>query len=67
MKITVDIPDADIDEAMRVTRANTKEEAIVTAIREFNRRRRMADFLRYAGTCDQLIRAEEMQAQRRRR
>ncbi len=66
MKTTVDIPDADLDEAMRLTRAKTKKEAIVTAIREFNRKRRMAELVKHAGTCDQLISAEELQSQRRR-
>ena len=66
MKTTVDIPDADLEEAMRLTRAKTKKEAIVTAIREFNRRRRVAELVKHAGTCDQLISAEELQSQRRR-
>ncbi len=66
MKITVDIPDADLEEAIRLTRARTKKEAIVTAIREFNRRRRMVELVKHAGTCDQLISVEELQSERRR-
>jgi Arc/MetJ family transcription regulator len=66
MKITVDIPDADLEEAMRLTRAKTKKEAIVTAIRELNRKREIAECVTHAGTCDQLISAEELQSQRRR-
>jgi hypothetical protein len=50
MKTTVDIPDAELRDAMRFTKARTKREAIVTAIEEFNRRRRMADLVKYSGT-----------------
>ena len=42
MKTTVDIPEVELKDAMRFTRARTKREAIVTAIADYNRRRRMA-------------------------
>ena len=67
MQITVDIPDADLEDAIRLMCARTKKEAIVTAIREFNRWRRVAELVKHARTCDQLISAEELQSQRRRR
>ena len=35
---------------MRFTRATTKREAIVKVLEEFNRRRRMADVVKYSGT-----------------
>ena len=38
MKTTVDIPDDELKDAMRFTRARTKREAIVTAIADYNRR-----------------------------
>ena len=50
MKTTVDIPDVELKAAMRFTKAKTKREAIVTAVEEFNRRRRMAELVKYAGT-----------------
>ena len=65
MKTTVDIPEADLADAMRFTRAKTKRDAIVTAIQDFNRRKRMAELVKYAGTCDDLMSVEELQAQRR--
>jgi hypothetical protein len=65
MKTTVDIPEADLADAMRFTRAKTKRDAIVTAIQDFNRRKRMAELVKYAGTCDALMSIEELQAQRR--
>lgn len=65
MKTTVDIPESDLADAMRFTQAKTKREAIVAAIQEFNRRRRMAELVKHAGTCADLITVEELQNQRR--
>jgi hypothetical protein len=65
MKTTVDIPEKELEDAMRYTRAKTKREAIVTAIVDFNRRRRMAELVKHAGTCDDLITVDELQRQRR--
>ena len=64
MKTTIDIPDAELLDAMRFTRAKTKREAVVTAIVDFNRRRRMADLIKYAGTCSDMITVDELLAQR---
>ena len=66
MKTTVDIPDNELEDAMRFTRARTKREAIVTAITEFNRRRRMAELAKRAGSCPELLTADELKQQRRR-
>ena len=66
MKTTVDIPDNELEDAMRFTRARTKREAIVTAITEFNRRRRMAELVKRAGSCPELLTANELKQQRRR-
>jgi len=61
MKTTVNIPDSDLADAIRFTKAKTKREAIVTAIQEFNRRKRN----KYAGTCKDLLSVEELLQQRR--
>ncbi|MPZ20186.1 MAG: DUF2191 domain-containing protein [Luteitalea sp.] len=66
MKTTVDIPDGELEDAMRFTRARTKREAIVTAITEFNRRRRMAELAKLAGTCPDLMTVDALQQMRRR-
>jgi hypothetical protein len=66
MKTTVDIPDEELRDAMRFTRARTKREAIVTAITEFNQRRRMAELTKHAGTCPDLSPVDEVQRLRRR-
>ena len=65
MKTTVDIPDQVLKDVMRFTQATTKREAIVTAIADFNRRRRMAALIEHAGKADSLMSPEELQALRR--
>ena len=50
MKTTVDIPELELRDAMRFTKAKTKREAVVKVLEEFNRRRRMAELVKYAGT-----------------
>ena len=65
MKTTIDIPDGELSDAMRFTRAKTKREAVVMAVADFNRRRRMMDLMKHAGTCADLMTVEELQAQRR--
>ena len=67
MKTTVDIPENELSDAIRFTGARTKREAVVTAISEFNRRRRMAELADYAGTCPNLLTVDELLEQRRRR
>ena len=65
MKTTVDIPDRELEDAIRFTNARTKREAIVGAIEDFNRRMRLAELTRHAGTCPDLISPQELQAARR--
>ena len=64
MKTTIDIPENELSDAMRFTRAKTKREAVVTAIADFNRRRRLAELVEYAGTCADIMTVEELRAQR---
>ena len=42
MKTAIEIPEKELMDAIRFTGAATKREAIVTALKEFNRRRRIA-------------------------
>jgi Arc/MetJ family transcription regulator len=65
MKTTVDIPDNELADAMKFTRAKTKREAIVTAITEFNRRRRMAELVKHSGSSTTFMTAKELQELRR--
>jgi hypothetical protein len=50
VKTTVDIPEDELRDAMRFTKARTKREAVVKILEDFNRRRRMAELVKYAGT-----------------
>ena len=65
MKITVDIPRRELRDAVRFTGRETKLEAIVAAVAEFNQRMRMAELAQHAGTCANLITPRELQALRR--
>lgn len=37
---------------MKYSGADTKREAVLRALREFNQRSRMKELLKYSGTCD---------------
>lgn len=65
MKFIVEIPDQELEDLMKFTRAETKHEAVNLAIVDFNRRMRMSNLIRHAGTCDNLITPTELQVQRR--
>jgi Bacterial antitoxin of type II TA system, VapB len=66
MKTTVDIPEDELKDVIRFTGAKTKRDAIVAAVLDYNRRRRLAELDKHSGTCEDLVRAGEIQAQRRR-
>ena len=53
-----------MSDVIRFTGAKTKREAVVTAIADFNRRKRIAELARYAGTCPDLMTTEELRRQR---
>lgn len=50
MKTTIDIPENALLEAIRYTGAKTKREAVVFALLDFNRRRRLAALTGILGT-----------------
>ncbi len=49
-----------------VAGARTKCDAILTAVEEFNARRRMAELMRHAGTCGDLTTVDALEVERRR-
>ncbi len=65
MQTTVDIPEAELEDVMRFTRDATRREAIVTAIAEYNRRRRMTALAEHAGQAESIIPPDELQSLRR--
>jgi len=61
MKTTVDIPEEALEEAMRLTGAKTKREAVVIAIEEYNRRRRLARLAGELGSFQGFLTREELE------
>lgn len=64
MKTTIDIPSDQLEEAIRWTGARTKREAVVTAITEFNRRRRLEKLANQLGTFKHVMSNEELHQMR---
>ena len=65
MKITIDIPDAMMEEAMKFTGAKTKSEAVVTAMEQFNRLQRLRELnARLKGTFVDFMTQEDLKAMR---
>ncbi|HEY5792820.1 MAG TPA: type II toxin-antitoxin system VapB family antitoxin [Chthoniobacterales bacterium] len=62
MKTTIDIPEKELRDAMRFTKAKTKKEAILAVLADYNRRQRMAELIKYSGTFDSLMTNEEIEA-----
>jgi Arc/MetJ family transcription regulator len=52
MKTTIDIPDDALADAMRFTGAKTKREAVVKALREYNRQQLVKEVVASFGTLD---------------
>jgi len=50
MKTTIDIPDKELEDAIRYTGAKIKRDAVVQALRDFNRRHRLAELATMLGT-----------------
>lgn len=65
MKTSLDIPENELKDVLRFTKAKTKRDAIVTAVMEYNRRQRMAALTKHAGksktfvTFDQLMKMRQ--------
>lgn len=64
MKTTIDIPDEDLKEAIKYTGAKTKRDAVVYALKDFNRRRRLAKLSKILGTFKDFMTQEELKIMR---
>lgn len=62
MKTSLDIPDKELRDVVRFSKAKTKREAILTAIAEYNRRNRMAGLIKYSGKFTSMMTNEEIEA-----
>ena len=60
MKTTIDIPERELKDAMRYTRATTKREAVDTALKDFNRRQRIAALAKHFGSSDTFMTHAEL-------
>lgn len=66
MKTTIDIPDEALRDVLRNSGAKTKREAVLMAINEFNRNRRLAGFLQRAGRSKTFMALDELTSMRER-
>jgi Arc/MetJ family transcription regulator len=64
MKTTIDIPDDELREALKHTGAKTKREAVVIALSDFNRRRRLQKLAEKFGTLEDFMTQGELQRMR---
>jgi hypothetical protein len=64
MKTTVNIPDRELEEAMASIGARTKKEAVVAALVEFNRRRRLEGLAAQLGTFEGFPTPEDIESLR---
>ncbi len=62
MKTTIDIPEKELEDAMRFTHSATKREAVNIAVSEFNRRKRVEEVLKLLGTFPDFPTNEEIEA-----
>lgn len=64
MKTTIDIPEEDLKEAIKYTRAKTKREAVVHALKDFNRRHRLTELAKVLGTFKDFMTQEDLKKMR---
>jgi hypothetical protein len=64
MKTTIDIPDKDLKGLLKNTNANTKREAVLTAIRDYNSRMRRKALAEKLGTFENFMTSDELKTLR---
>jgi hypothetical protein len=60
MKTTIDIPDKELEEALKYTKAKTKKEAIVFVVQDFNKRRRLMELSKILGTFENFMSQDDL-------
>ena len=65
MHLEIEIPDQEVPDLLRFTGAETVEAAVVAAVAEFNRGKRIAALAGHAGQGELLDTPESLQASRR--
>ncbi len=64
MKTTIDIPDTELKEAIKYTGAKTKRDAVVYALKDFNKRRRLAELSKMLGTFKDFMTQDDLKIMR---
>jgi hypothetical protein len=64
MKTTIDIPEEELKEAIKYTGVKTKRNAIVYALKDFNRRHRLAELAKILGTFKGFMTQEDLKMMR---
>ncbi len=64
MKTTIDIPDEELQEAIKNTGAKTKKDAVIYALKDFNRRRRLTGLASMLGTFEDFMDRDDLQKMR---
>ena len=64
MKTTINLPESELAEAMRHTKAKTKTEAVSLAVAEYNRRQRLAKLADKMGTFKDMMSRTDLKKMR---
>ncbi|MEW6378172.1 MAG: type II toxin-antitoxin system VapB family antitoxin [bacterium] len=64
MKTTIDIPDDELMEVLKHTGAKTKREAVVYAIKDYNRRQRLSRVAEILGTFKEFMTQDDLEEMR---
>jgi len=64
MKTTVDIPEKELEDVMRYTKAATKTEAVARAVADFNRRQRLGKLAAELGTLREMMTRQDLDKMR---
>jgi len=64
MKTTIDIPTEELKQAMQYTGARTKKDAVVFALKDFNKRQRLARLAKMLGTFDDFMTQDDLKIMR---
>jgi Arc/MetJ family transcription regulator len=64
MKTTIDIPNQDLEEVIKHTKAKTKRDAVLQAIRDFNKRKRLSELAEILGTFKEFMTQADLEKMR---
>lgn len=64
MKTTINIPKKELEDAIKYTGAKTKRDAVVKALKDFNRRQRLNKLLKILGTFEDFMTQEDLKKMR---